>query len=104
MRPPAECHSMRELRAEIDRIDRELVALLVARAAFIDRAIELKAQAEMPARIETRVSEVLENVRSLAAGQGLDPALAEALWVRIIEWSIAREERVLGPQTEGRTS
>ena len=104
MRPPAECHTMTELRAEIDRLDDELVALLVARAGYIDRAIALKAQAGLPARIETRVSEVLEHVRSLAAREGLDPGLAEALWGRIIEWSIAREERVLVPQTESGTS
>ena len=102
MRPPAECHTMTELRAEIDRLDGDLVALLVVRAGYIDRAIDLKARAGLPARIETRVEEVLENVRSRAAREGLDPGLAEALWRRIIEWSIAREARVLGPETEGK--
>ncbi len=103
MRPPGDCQNMDELRTEIDRLDRELVALLVARAGYIDRAIDLKTTAQLPARIDARVAEVLENVRTLAAQQGLDPDLAGALWERLIEWSIAREERVLGPGTEGTT-
>lgn len=96
MRPPSDCQNMDELRAQIDRLDQELVGLLVARTGYIDRAIELKSTAQLPARIEARVDEVLRNVRRLAAQQGLDPKLAEALWENIIEWSIAREERVLG--------
>jgi isochorismate pyruvate lyase len=100
MRLPSECRNMDELRAQIDRLDQELVDLLVARTGYIDRAIVLKTSAQLPARIEARVDEVLENVRRLAAQQGLDPELAAALWERIIEWSIAREERVLGKTQE----
>ncbi len=97
MPKPSECRDMRELRAEIDRIDRDLVELLRQRADCIDRAIEIKAVEGLPARIEDRVEEVLAKVRSAAEAQGLDPALAAEIWVRLIEWSIAREQRVLGP-------
>ena len=41
-REPAACASMAELRAEIDRLDRELVALLARRAGYIDRAVAVK--------------------------------------------------------------
>lgn len=87
---------MAPVRAEIDRLDRELVALLVERAACIDRAIAVKGAAGLPARITPRVEEVVANVRAAAADGGLDVAFVEALWRQIIEWSIAREERVLG--------
>lgn len=96
MRPPEECRTMEELRAAIDAHDRALVAMLVARARYIDRAIELKSQAGWPARIEARVDEVIENVQREAQAAGLDPALAQTLWREIVDWSIAREERVLG--------
>ncbi len=92
-----DCQTMAELRAQIDRLDRELVALLVQRAGYIDRAVELKPGEKLPARIGPRVDEVLANVRAVAVAGGLDPQLTEDLWRRIIEWSIAREERVLGP-------
>ena len=53
----------------------------------------------MPSRIEDRVEQVVERVRARAEAAGLDPSLAEDLWRQIIEWSIAREEQVLGPDS-----
>ena len=37
-----------------------------------------------------------------AEGQGLDPDLIETLWRQLIDWSIRREEQVLGPSEAGR--
>lgn len=96
MRRPEDCHDMTQLRAEIDRIDTALVDLLSRRAGYIDRAVTLKSSAGLPARIDTRVAEVVAHVRARADAAGLDPELAEALWTRLIDWSIAREEHVLG--------
>ncbi|KAB2885510.1 MAG: chorismate mutase [Albidovulum sp.] len=87
---------MAELRAEIDRIDARLVALLAERAAYIDRAAELKPALGLPARIDDRVEEVVGKVRARAIAEALDPDLAEALWRRLIDWSIAREEAKIG--------
>jgi len=96
MPDPNTCTNMAQLRVQIDQIDRELVALLALRAAHIDRAIELKPGEGLPARIADRVNDVLDKVASEASKQGLDPALARALWSELIDWSITREERVLG--------
>lgn len=89
---PSECRTMADLRAEIDRIDGRLVALLAERAGYIDRAAEIKPALGLPARIDDRVEEVVEKVRARAMAEALDPDLAEALWRRLIDWSIAREE------------
>jgi isochorismate pyruvate lyase len=96
-RTPAQCRDMTELREQIDMLDAELVALMARRAACIDRAAEIKLACGLPARIEARVAEVIGNVRSLAVRDGFDPELAEQLWRMMIEWSIRREEGVLGP-------
>jgi isochorismate pyruvate lyase len=93
---PSQCSTMAELRAEIDRIDARLVALLAERAAYIDRAAELKPALGLPARIDDRVEEVVGKVRARAIAEALDPDLAEALWRRLIDWSIAREEAKIG--------
>ncbi len=98
MTPASEIASMAELRREIDALDRRLVALLARRADLIDRAIALKSAEGMAARIEARIDEVIDNVRQSAGDVGLDPDLVEALWRQLIEWSIAREEKVLGKQ------
>lgn len=93
---PAECTTMAEVRAEIDRIDGRLVTLLAERSGYIDRAAELKPALGLPARIDDRVEEVVAKVRARAMAEALDPDLAEALWRRLIDWSIAREEVRIG--------
>lgn len=96
MREPSEISSMAALRAEIDAHDRRIVALLAERARLIDRAIDLKPAEQMPARITERVEEVIANARAAAIERRLDPDLVETIWRTMVEWSIAREERVLG--------
>lgn len=99
MKAPADCHSMQELRVQIDILDAEIVTKLAARAGYIDRAIALKQIELLPARIDHRIEQVVDRVRARAVIEGLDPALTEDLWRRLMEWSIAREEQVLGPDS-----
>ncbi|GHC30431.1 MULTISPECIES: chorismate mutase [Gemmobacter] len=96
MKAPSDCHNMTELRVEIDALDSQIVALIKRRSGYIDRAAELKPAEGLPARIDTRVEEVVAKVRARAEAEGLDPALVETLWRQMIDWSIAREEKVLG--------
>ena len=96
MKTPAECITMAELRAEIDRLDAELVALFAQRTGYIDRAAEIKSDIGLPARIDVRVEEVVANVRRHATAHGLPPDKLEKLWRKLVDWSIEREEDVLG--------
>jgi isochorismate pyruvate lyase len=99
MKAPKDCTSMADIRAEIDRVDEELVRLFAQRAGYIDRAVVVKSGLHLPARITPRVEEVVANVRRHAEAQGLPPDLVEKLWRRLIDWSIAREESMLGPDS-----
>ena len=90
---------MADIRAGIDQIDDDLVRLFAERAKYIDRAAEIKAEIDLPARITPRVEEVVTNVRAPAETYGLPPDLVEKLWRRLIDWSIAREENKLGPDS-----
>ncbi|MCV6593589.1 MAG: chorismate mutase [Silicimonas sp.] len=101
MKAPEACNSMAELRAQIDLLDGELVALLARRAGYIDRAIALKPAEKLPARIPDRVEEVVANVRGRAEDAGLEPEIAERIWRELIEWSIRREAKVLEPNGTG---
>ena len=96
MKTPADCTTMAELRVEIDRLDSELVALFAQRVGYIDRAAEIKSVMGMPARIGSRVEEVVANVRRHAEGHGLPPDKLEKLWRKLVDWSIEREEDKLG--------
>ncbi len=99
MKTPQDCNNMVDIRAAIDRIDEDLVRLFAQRATYIDRASEIKATVNLPARIGSRVEEVVANVRAHALTYGLPPDLVEKLWRRLIDWSIAREESRLGPDS-----
>ena len=70
---PADCTTMAQIRAEIDRLDEDLVRLFAERAGYIDRAAEIKAEVDLPARIGSRVEEVVGNVRRHADTYGLPP-------------------------------
>jgi isochorismate pyruvate lyase len=91
---------MADIRAEIDRLDDALVRMLADRAAYIDRAAAIKETEGLPARISPRVEEVVANVRAHAETQGVSPDLVETLWRQLIDWSIAREETRLGPDSD----
>jgi isochorismate pyruvate lyase len=92
MKRPEDCTTMADIRAEIDRLDAELVALFAQRTAYIDRAAAIKEQVGLPARIEDRVEQVVANVRRHAVAHGLPPDKLEKLWRKLIDWSIEREE------------
>ncbi len=96
--PPHNCATMQELRAQIDKLDHQLIGMLATRAGYIDRAAQLKPGERLPARIPARVEEVVQKVRAGSDELGLDPDLAERIWRILIDWSIAREERVIGPK------
>ncbi len=86
---------MPELRARIDALDAQLVALLAQRSALIDEAARIKAREHLPARIDSRVEEVAANARRMARAQGLDPQLADRIWRLMMDHFIAQEDRAL---------
>lgn len=94
---------MTALRARIDALDAQLIALLAERSTLIDRAAWIKARDHLPARIEARVEEVAALARSRAEAAGLSPDLAEQLWRVMMEHFIAQEEEQLGEDHGGGT-
>lgn len=89
-RAPEQCRDMAELRAEIDRLDRELVAMLAERQGYIERAAEIK-QDRNVVRDEARIEDVVAKVLVAARKAGLDPKIAEPVWRTLIDRCIAHE-------------
>ncbi len=94
MPAPENCRTKEEVRAEIDRIDTELVALLADRFAYVRRMAELKSAAA-DAYDGRRIEAILAHVRAEASRRGLDPGLAESLWRRLIDWNVAWEAEAI---------
>jgi isochorismate pyruvate lyase len=91
------CANMEQVRAEIDRIDVELIDLIGERFSYVDRAWQLK-KSPAEARVPWRIQQVITLVRARAVEKGLPPELAEALWRQMIGWFIQYEEEKLSQQ------
>ena len=87
---PDDCETMIEVRAGVDQIDRELVALLARRFGYMDAAARIKTDRNS-VRDEARKAEVLDNVARAAEAAGLEPARLRAVWNELVEHSIAYE-------------
>ncbi len=89
---PRDCSGMSDVRAEIDRLDNELVDLIAERFTYVERAWEIKLTEKAPANVPWRNQQVFEKVRARAGEKGLPPELAEALWRQMVGWFIQHEE------------
>ena len=102
-RPPADCPTMADVRAEIDRIDTALVTLVAERFGYVERAWQIKLAEKAEANVPWRNQQVIDKVRARAAEQGVSPDLCEALWRQMIGWFIQYEEEKLRDQIEGKS-
>jgi isochorismate pyruvate lyase len=84
------CHTMAEVRNEIDRIDRALVKLLAERLTYIDQAGHIKGNRDT-VRDEPRIEDVVAKVIKEGEAAGLPRAMAEPIWRLLIEKSIEHE-------------
>lgn len=90
--PPAgpDCTTMTHVRAGVDQVDRELVALLARRFAYMDAAARIKPHREA-VRDEPRKAQVITNIRTAARAADLPEDALATLWDGLVEASIAYE-------------
>lgn len=84
--------SLAEVRELIDGIDGELVRLLAERQGLVQAAATFKKDTAA-VRAPDRVEQVVTAVRARAAGAGLAPDVAEAVWRAMITAFIDLELR-----------
>lgn len=89
-RPAADCRTMAEIRAEIDRLDSLLVSLLAERQSYIERAAQVKT-VRSAVHDQARIDDVIAKVLAAARSAGLSSAIAEPVWRTLIDRSIAHE-------------
>lgn len=81
---------MTDVRGGVDAVDGELVRLIGRRFRYMDAAARIKPD-RAAVRDEGRKAQVIANVRRAAHEAGWSAELAEQLWERLIEASIAYE-------------
>ncbi|MEK8104649.1 chorismate mutase [Micromonospora sp. M12] len=82
--------ALTDLRARIDELDAELVALLARREALVRQAAPLKSDSQA-VRAPDRVAQVVARVRVLASEAGADPDLIERIYRGMIQSFIDME-------------
>jgi isochorismate pyruvate lyase len=87
---PADCTDMVQVRAGVDRLDRQIVALIAERFRYMDAAARIKPD-RGAVRDEVRKAEVIANAQRHAAIAGVPVTAIEELYERLVEASIAYE-------------
>jgi isochorismate pyruvate lyase len=88
--PPNACADMPSLRAQIDRLDSALVALIAERQGYIERAAIIKQDRNI-VHDDARIEDVVAKVLAEAKRAGLSAAIAEPVWRMLIARCIAHE-------------
>lgn len=84
------CKDMTEVRAEVDRIDRLLVALIAERQGLMSEAARIKQDRNI-VHDEARIEDVVAKVKAFATEMGLSHNIAEPVWRKMISQCIAFE-------------
>ena len=87
---PEDCETMPEVRAGVDALDRELVALLAKRFGYMRAAARIKPGRDA-VRDEARKASVIAAAVAEAEGLGIPADVIGDIWERLVEGSIAYE-------------
>ncbi len=90
IKSPDECQSMSEVRAGVDALDRQLVALIARRQGYMDAAARIKADRNA-VHDDARIEDVIAKVKAEAEAYGLSIDIAEPVWREMIRRCIAYE-------------
>lgn len=87
---PDDCSTMIEVRAGVDALDRELIALLAKRFGYMRAAARIKPSRDV-VRDEERKASVIAAAVAAAEAQGIPGDVVGDIWERLVEGSIAYE-------------
>ena len=87
---PEECRNMGDIRGEIDRVDRGVIALLGERYRYVSAASRFKAS-ESAVRAPERLAAMLVQRREWAVAESLDPDVIEKLYADLVAHFVDEE-------------
>ncbi|TAD71493.1 MAG: chorismate mutase [Sphingomonadales bacterium] len=87
---PDDCQTMAEVRAGVDALDRELVALLARRFGYMRAAARIKPSRDA-VRDEDRKASVIAAAVAEAGAHAIPADVIADIWERLVEGSIAYE-------------
>jgi isochorismate pyruvate lyase len=90
MKTPDQCENIVDIRAEIDRLDRQVVALLGQRFAYVKAASKFKSS-ETSVKAPERFQAMLEQRRVWAEEEGLNADAIEKMYRDLVNHFIDEE-------------
>lgn len=90
--PPHDCSNLDEIRAGMDAIDREIVALITERVAYVRAAAAFKTTSANVAAPD-RVAAVLKTRREWAEAAGLSGDVIEGLYRELVAYCVSEEHK-----------
>ena len=94
MKIPEECHSIEEVRHEIDEIDVAIIDLLGKRFSFIQEIIKYKSSID-EVYAKNRYNAVISKRREIATINNLDPDVIENIYHIIMDYFITEQLELL---------
>lgn len=77
------CNTLDEVRANIDRIDDNIIKLIAERGTYVSQASRFK-KSEEGVKDSSRVEKVIQKVREKAKSYGANPDMIETLYRQMI--------------------
>jgi isochorismate pyruvate lyase len=90
VKDPEACETMLDVRAGVDALDAELVALLARRFGYMRAAARIKPSRDA-VRDEARKASVIAAAVAEAEARGIPGEVVADIWERLVEGSIAYE-------------
>lgn len=90
MKTPDDCQNMADIRAEIDQLDRQVIALLGQRFAYVKAASKFKTSAT-DVKAPERVQAMLQQRRIWAEEAGLSADVIEKLYRDLVTYFVEEE-------------
>jgi isochorismate pyruvate lyase len=87
------CTTMKQVRAEIDRLDRDIVGLIAQRTRYIEAAAHIKQNRDV-VHDDARINDVLEKTACRARETSAPLAIVEQTYRTLMAASIAHEFEV----------
>ncbi|MGB3136836.1 MAG: isochorismate lyase [Nodosilinea sp.] len=99
MNTPDQCKNIADIRAEVDRLDRQIIALLGQRFAYVKAAAKYKTS-EAAVQAPDRLQSMLQQRRLWAEAEGLNADAIEVLYRNLVDHFIAEETKHWQSQTK----
>lgn len=95
MKKIEDCKNINDIREQIDSLDKQIISLLGTRFQYVKEIVKYKEKTEESIVAADRRQAVLEQRRTWAADQNLNPEIIEQMYKNLIQYFIDEELKLI---------